>query len=1434
MSWGIWGLYTASDQDEDYAWDSYDLPSLWQDYHHWWAGEEGDPEDSKQSIQDWSNVESYLHENHGLPHAGFDKTIRTSVGGEDWDRYYEHPATVAMAKLHSLAQGKNFFDDDPTGENFSDDDVLQGAALGLLKIRRDQHNRIRTENGHYPIHTAAIEADVAEDLRRLAMPSRDAYDYMVMDHKRKTDDIPEQLWGLHEAAQDDDDSWIPRKENGTIDIPKYMELRKARPQKPEPLTKTLYHITDNPDFALDPKRQPTEGLTWASGPRMKNGIYLTDMPSYWKPWGKRPYVVSVEVPTELVRKHRPALGGDPEYSIPAEHFPSLKINKVMSWEGYEQETRHEWARDDPNPWNDDVRNWSQDQRQQYEAQYDKWHRNEYGDDSDETDDHHTASTDGVRYAHIVEADVAEDLRKLGMPSRDAYDYLVMDRKKKTDDIPEEGSFYHGSNHEHQPGDILESVRARGDQDRLDYYEKSVGAPNHADWVWMYNHPAPATKYHKNVYELEPLDEGPWVWNNILRDDGQFRPTENDEDFPRLVSPRARVVRKLSPDEHAAAGQHLSDYYQKLREQRTARFVTAAHEHVESGQPGRPDWTGCAHPECRPDLPSTMYHVSHPKNRDSIAQHGLLTSYSEDDEFSDELGMPHGIYMTSDEPKLSHDTERWPGDVWAVDTTKLKHLENDFPGGMLFRNAFATKYDVPPEAIRLHRPSAHHPAPRTAARIAMPAPLPKGTYFRYHPELVWSPGVTAHAPGGKLVGSLEWYDDDHVMVDLGSRRPGEIDRIQVPEDHRGQSIATSMFDFAKQHEPRLHHSEQLTDDGRGWSEYEKSRTAARLGMAWQDWSDHIERQTEDGYADSSCSGGSCAADNWRHDGRDMRYQITHPDGGWSALDYGHHADSMGQPYLSVNMIRTHPDHQRDGLAEALMRRLVEDHPGVRIDPGDMSQDGQAFHDRMLNKEPSARDVLAARLAMPAPPPEGLHFKHHIEDSTIPKGHNLPPEAPLVTAHIGDDPAPVGYLEWFYDDDYDYGDMDDEDLADHGEVRYIHVNPDWRGSSVASSMFDWTKKNVIPELHHSKQRTDDGNGWVHYMQNRDDHTATRLAMPMQDAYDNNWPDNGDVMDVGSRPDKLPNDIPIFPGPWYHGSDDDFGPGDVLTSQTPDSKVNRRRWTFMTDEPGYAQNYGKNIYEVEPLDEGPYPWNGQTGVAANHYVSPRARVVRKINLDDMAGERGRQKAVNFYLKHYPDLFKKNARVTAGRNGDPPPMTFEPFDTMWTNGIMARHAEDGRPLAHLHWYPDGEIETIRVHPQMRGRGVGKAILTHAATNPETYEAQGGIKPSNHLTADGRAFAQSMGHTPSDEEITPAEGEHEWAWKAVDNYVPLHVPYNGQNEAEMSKYLEQPWTPPAKTASADDEGWPVWWRNRHRPAGPFDKRWHPNHPEHTPAPWQA
>ena len=255
-----------------------------------------------------------------------------------------------------------------------------------------------------------------------------------------------------------------------------------------------------------------------------------------------------------------------------------------------------------------------------------------------------------------------------------------------------------------------------------------------------------------------------------------------------------------------------------------------------------------------------------------------------------------------------------------------------------------------------------------ARIAMPAPLPEDATFHYHTDYSDVPRLNYYRPinpdfdvapeweadptdwvhrghpgyrenelpgfpvpavearvGGKHAGYLSWHPEDNHVI-----------QIQVFNPYTRQNIATSMFDFAKQHEPRLHHSDQLTPDGEGWSQYEKSRNA-RLAMAWEDYGDRIR--------------GGCRA---CHDGWEGRYTV--PQAG-AFLNYVH-ADNGGDPEVRIQGIYTHPSDRGDGVAEALIRRLSQDHPGVRINPGYMTADGQKFHDRMVEKDPSARDRVTA--------------------------------------------------------------------------------------------------------------------------------------------------------------------------------------------------------------------------------------------------------------------------------------------------------------------------------------------------------------------------------------------------------------------------------------------------------------------------------------------
>ncbi|ASZ74659.1 hypothetical protein KHO57_gp084 [Mycobacterium phage Phabba] len=214
------------------------------------------------------------------------------------------------------------------------------------------------------------------------------------------------------------------------------------------------------------------------------------------------------------------------------------------------------------------------------------------------------------------------------------------------------------------------------------------------------------------------------------------------------------------------------------------------------------------------------------------------------------------------------------------------------------------------------------------------------------------------------------------------------------------------------------------------------------------------------------------------------------------------------------------------------------------------------------------------------------------------------------------------------------------------------------------------------------------------------------------------------------------------------------------------------------------------------------------------------------------------------------------AGANGDLPPLKFEPFDTMWSNGIMARHAHDDRPVGHLHWHPDGEIDSITVHPDLQRRGIGTAMLKHAQDNPHIYESSYPVRHSSHFSAAGRAWAQSDPdyHDPGDQNVTKADDDvSNWGYTAMgeEGYTPLHVPYTGQNEERMKSNLTPGFHDMADPErgrngvvgdrvadlrrAAIDGAWPKQWRGKQPSGVAWDKRWSPNHPQHDPvtAPWQ-
>jgi len=134
----------------------------------------------------------------------------------------------------------------------------------------------------------------------------------------------------------------------------------------------------------------------------------------------------------------------------------------------------------------------------------------------------------------------------------------------------------------------------------------------------------------------------------------------------------------------------------------------------------------------------------------------------------------------------------------------------------------------------------------------------------------------------------------------------------------------------------------------------------LAMAWDEWAPRIK-----GGCDNGCD----------HDRMMMgEYSIDHTDGtgpqpsdlmpgikGRSLLQFTHDTDEHGNPEMYVSGIHVDEGHRRDGVAEALMRRMRQDHPDTPINPGFMTDMGEGLLDGLKKRIPGAGDALVPRHA-----------------------------------------------------------------------------------------------------------------------------------------------------------------------------------------------------------------------------------------------------------------------------------------------------------------------------------------------------------------------------------------------------------------------------------------------------------------------------------------
>jgi GNAT superfamily N-acetyltransferase len=122
----------------------------------------------------------------------------------------------------------------------------------------------------------------------------------------------------------------------------------------------------------------------------------------------------------------------------------------------------------------------------------------------------------------------------------------------------------------------------------------------------------------------------------------------------------------------------------------------------------------------------------------------------------------------------------------------------------------------------------------------------------------------------------------------------------------------------------------------------------MAMAWDEWKDKIGHDAP--------GTGMVSNRGW--------YYVDHEDGAmvpkgyvprYSDLTYFHHPDKKR---IDIDMLAVYPEFQGRGVGEALMRRLHQDYPDHKINPGSMTDEGQGFYEKMLQKEPTARDLVTA--------------------------------------------------------------------------------------------------------------------------------------------------------------------------------------------------------------------------------------------------------------------------------------------------------------------------------------------------------------------------------------------------------------------------------------------------------------------------------------------
>lgn len=195
--------------------------------------------------------------------------------------------------------------------------------------------------------------------------------------------------------------------------------------------------------------------------------------------------------------------------------------------------------------------------------------------------------------------------------------------------------------------------------------------------------------------------------------------------------------------------------------------------------------------------------------------------------------------------------------------------------------------------------------------------------------------------GEKVGHLWWSNID-----------GKIGFVGVEDDYRRKGIARALLDEARRIDPTVHHSDNLTDEGRAWAEHTAAFGPNQLaGTGVTDWwlvgpdTEELAERQGDSITYVDLGGKHFRLHSDPVLDRQCVASVRKPDGTYKVIGY-----LMWYSGGEISGVLVDPPYRRLGLASAMLAFARKQHPSTDIHHSRArTDDGQAWSEKVAGAE-----------------------------------------------------------------------------------------------------------------------------------------------------------------------------------------------------------------------------------------------------------------------------------------------------------------------------------------------------------------------------------------------------------------------------------------------------------------------------------------------------